>query len=101
MFERIGHSAEQCATTLARRAFFVKGGRWARAMAGALGAVLATRSKAYAGPGRCCRSQDGSLCWANRGRGGCPRGMRPVPQVNCNESNPPCSWDASSPASEL
>jgi nicotinamide mononucleotide (NMN) deamidase PncC len=87
MLERIGHSAEQCATKLARRAFFVKGGRWALAMAGALGVVLATRRKAYGAPAHCCLRQDGSHCWASRN---CPPGTKAVPRRECSGSDHMC-----------
>jgi hypothetical protein len=85
MFEKVGQVAEQVATRLSRRAFLGKGGQWALALAGTLGAASAMAYGRFGyPPPHCCYFADGSFCrnrsfcpLYTRRQGPCPRGVIP------------------------
>jgi hypothetical protein len=97
MFERIGQSAEQCATKLARRAFFIKLGQAALPLAAAVGGLSVLSRGAHAYPSnsrKCCTLPDGSTCYvAGFFKGNCPGDPHEVKPFPCpTGSIPKCPF---------
>jgi len=62
MFEKIGQTAEDVATSVSRRNFLGRFGRGAAALATALGGALLLAGNAHAGSGQCCMAANYGGC---------------------------------------